>query len=253
MGHFSFAGEHSTSYSTYLLRSPVSIFPGVREKVIVMPGRHGVFRMLPDFGSRVLRLECWLKTTTYENVYQQLDQLRSWLNPMRGAQKLVFDDSPDRYYLATWTDGDLQVQVTANQGLFTLQMVCDDPFAYDHTPDEILLLESPYTHYQRGTAPSDPLFLLQGTSGGGNQSLAIKVNEEQLTFRGALAEGEQLEIDCMHKTAVIVQGENRGKVLQLLERPSFPQLVPGANIIQVVAAEGAAWSRLDIKCRNRWL
>lgn len=253
MGHFSFAGEHSTDYSVYRLRSPISIFPGTRDKVIVMPGRHGVFRMLPVFGPRIIRLECWLKASSHADIYQKLDAVRSWLNPMRGPQKLVFDRIPDRYYSAIWAGGDMDAQVTANQGLFTLQMTCDDPFAYDLVPDEILIQESPYTHHQRGTAPADPLFLLQGTSGGGNQSLTIRVNEEQLTFRGALAEGEQLEIDCMHKTAVIVQGENRAKVLQLLERPSFPQLAPGANIIQVVAAEGAAWSRLDINCRNCWL
>jgi predicted phage tail component-like protein len=253
MGHFSFAGEHSSSYSVSLLRSPLSIFPGVREKVIVMPGRHGVLRMLPDFGSRVLQLECWLKATSYEEIYQQLDQLRSWLNPMRGSQQLVFDDTPDRHYLATWTDGDLEAQVTANQGLFTLQMVCDDPFAYDLTPDVVTITASPYAHYQRGTAPSDPLFRLQGASAGGNQSLTVKINEEQLTYRGPLTQGEQLEIDCRQKTAVIVQGENREKVLHLLERPAFPQLVPGLNMIWLIAQEGASFTRLDVLCRNRWL
>ena len=253
MGHFLFAGEHSGTYSVYLLRSPLSVFPGVREKVIVMPGRHGVFRMPPDFEARVLSLDCWLKIASYDKLYQQLDRLRSWLNPMRGAQRLVFDDSPDRYYLATWADADLQIQVTASQGLFTLRMACDDPFAYDLAPDELLIPISPYTHYQRGTAPSDPLFLLRGISGGGSQFLTVRVNEEQFTYRGALSAGERLEVDVQHKTAALVRGENREKALHLLERPSFPQLTPGANTIQVVAAGGATWSNLEISCRNRWL
>jgi len=253
MGHFSFAGEHCGSYSVYLLRSPLSIFPGAREKVIVMPGRHGVFRMPPDFETRVLSLDCWLKITSYGELYQQLDRLRSWLNPMRGAQRLVFDDSPDRYYLATWADADLQMQVTASQGLFTLRLACDDPFAYDLAPDELLITTSPYTHYQRGTAPSDPLFLLRGISGGGSQFLTVRVNEEQFTYRGALSAGERLEVDGRHKTAALVRGEAREKALHLLERPSFPQLTPGANTIQVVAAGGATWSNLEISCRNRWL
>lgn len=253
MGHFSFAGEHSTDYSVYLLRSPISIFPGTRDKVIVMPGRHGVFRMLPDFGPRILRLECWLKASSYADIYQKLDAVRSWLNPIRGPQKLVFDHIPDRYYSAIWAGSDMEAQVTANQGLFTLQMTCDDPFAYDLVPDEILIQESPYTHHQRGTAPADPLFLLQGLSAGGNQSLAIKVNDEQVIYRGPLEEEEQLEIDSLQKTVHIVRDDGRERALHHLERPVFPQLAPGVNILQVIADGGAAWTRLDINCRNRWL
>jgi len=109
-----------------------------------------------------------------------------------------------------------------------------------------------YLHNQRGTAPADPLIRLQGVSLGGIQSLAIHVGEQTVRYMGALAEGDWLEIDCQAKTAVRVAGADRTNMLPFLERPIFPQLAPGVNNI-AVSAWGAAWSALEVHCRNRWL
>ncbi|MBS3938760.1 MAG: phage tail family protein [Peptococcaceae bacterium] len=253
MGGFSFAGEHSSTYSISLLRSPLSIFPGVREKVIVMTGRHGALRMIPDLGERTLQMECWLQAASRAEMYERLDRVRSWLNPMRGSQQLLFEETPDRYYLATCVAGGLNAEVTAGQGFFSLQMICSDPFSYAVVPDIVTVTTSPHQHIQRGTAPADPLLMLRGVSAGGNQSLAVKINEVQVTYWGPLTQGEQLEIDCRQKTAVIVKGEHRERVLPLLERPVFPQLVPGLNTVRILAQGGATWSRLEVHCRNRWL
>ncbi|RJX22321.1 MAG: hypothetical protein C4570_01355, partial [Ammonifex sp.] len=105
MGDFSFAGEHSTIYHVKLLKSPVSVLPGTRDKVITMPGRHGALRMLPDLGERTLQLECWLEAVGMAQLHERLERVRAWLNPLRGAQQLIFDDTPDRYYLAAYAGG----------------------------------------------------------------------------------------------------------------------------------------------------
>jgi phage-related protein len=208
--------------------------------------------MLPDLSERSLQLECWLAASTIAELHTRLEAVRAWLNPLRGTQRLIFDRTPDRFYNATYAGGSLDTEITAFQGLFTVDFVCPDPFAYAVAPDTITILAGPYTHHQRGTAPADPLFRLQGVSLGGIQSLAIHVGEQTVRYMGALAEGDWLEIDCQAKTAVRVAGADRTNMLPFLERPIFPQLAPGVNNI-AVSAWGAAWSALEVHCRNRWL
>lgn len=255
MGDFSFAGEHSTVYHVKLLKSPISVLPGTRDKVITMPGRHGAIRMLPDLGERNLPpMDCWLKANTLAQLYERVDRLCAWLNPLRGAQQLIFDNTPDRYYLALAAGRGLDAEKIARQGMFTASFVCSDPFAYAVTPDVVTITVSPYQHTQRGTAPADPLLRLQGVStGAGGQQISISIDAQTVTYRHVLATDEWLEIDSAAKTVNRVVEASRTRVIQHMEKPVFPQLAPGANTITVAATGGATWSRLEINCRNRWL
>lgn len=257
MSHFSFAGEHSTLYHVRMLKSEESILPPTRDKVILLPGRHGALRMLPDLGERHITLECWLDVDTIPFIEgQRQERLRAvaaWLNPLRGVQKLIFDYDTDKYFDAIVTSQGINSRIEVHQGIFPVEFVCPDPFYYDAAPDVVTIAVSPHQHNQRGTAPADPLLRLQGVSLGGSQRLIIQIGTLSVTYTGALAAGNWLEIDCQAKTVFRVVGATRTRVLALLERPVFPQLAPGINTITITATGGATWSRLDIHCRNRWL
>ena len=253
MSDFTFAGEHSSTYHVRLLRSPVSVLPGTRDKVITLPGRHGAIRMLPDLGERSLTLECWLAAGSMAEMHERLQRLRAWLNPLRGPQRLIFDSTPDKYYTACFVGSSLEAGITARQALFTVSFICPDPFAYAVTPDFVTILASPHTHIQRGTAPADPLYRLQAVASGGWQELRVAVGTQTVTYRGALVTGDWLEIDSRDKTATRVAGPSRTNVLPQLDKPVFPQLSPDANSITVLPSGGASWSVLELHCRNRWL
>jgi len=254
MAGFTFAGQHSTVYNVRLLKSPIPVLPGTRDKVITLPGRHGALRMMPDLGERTINLECWLASSTLAQLHERFDLVRAWLNPLLGARQLIFDETPDRHYLATYAGGGMESEIIARQGRFTVSFVCADPFAYATTPDIVNMTVSPRSHTQRGTAPADPLLRLQGIlTGTGGQQVSISIGTQTVTYRGALATGEWLEIDCATKTVNRLVGATRTRVIQFVEKPVFPQLAPGANTVTVTTAAGATWSRLDIHCRNRWL
>lgn len=254
MGGFSYGGESAALYHVQLLKSPVSVLPTTRDKLVVLPGRHGALRLIPDLGERRLLLECWLAANTGAELAERVERLGAWLNPLRGARQLIFDSTPDKFYTAVFAGGALDAEVRAMQGLFTAEFVCPDPFAYAITPDVIVITTSPGSYRQFGSAPADPLLRLQGVSAGaGGQQISIAIGDQVVTYRGALAAGEWLEIDCAAKTAVRVVGTTRARVLGLLDRPTFPQLSPGPNAISVVAAGGASWLTLEVHCRNRWL
>ena len=259
MSDFSFAGEHSTLHHVKMLRSEETLLPPTRDKVIVMPGRHGAWRALPDLGERQISLECWLDVPTLPFTpgqrQERLRAIAAWLNPLRGLQRLIFDNDTTRFYNAIVTASQgINSRIEARQGMFRAEFVCPDPFYYAVTPDEVTMFTSPLTHIQRGTAPADPLLRLQGVStGAGGQQISIAIGGQTVTYRGALATGDWLEIDCQAKTAVRVVGASRTRVLQLLEKPVFPQLAPGSNTITITPAGGATWSRLEVHCRNRWI
>jgi len=254
MGNFTFADEHSTVYHVRLLKSPVSVLCGTRDKVITIPGRHGTIRATPDLGERLLNLDCWLKAQSITQLYERLDRVRSWLNPLCGVQRLTFDNTPDRFYLASYAGGGLNAELFATHCRFSIDFVCPNPFSYALSPDEIMITSSPYQHSQRGTAPSEPLLKFQAISTGtGAQQLKIAIGQQEFTYLGALASGDWLEIDCRNKTVMRIIGQTRVSVLQFVKKPVFPQLAPGMNSISIVGSGGATWSRLDINCRNRWL
>jgi len=251
---FTFAGEHSSTYHVRLLRSPVSVLPGTRDKVITLPGRHGAIRMLPDFGERTLTLDCWLAASSMTELQARLTNVRAWLSPLRGVQRLLFDSIPDRFYLAAYAGGGIDASIVSRQARFTITFVCSDPFVYALNPDVVTLAASPHTLSQRGTVPADPLLRLQGGSSGlGGQQIIIAVGAQAILYRGVLALGEWLEFDCAAKTATRVEGASRTNVLPQLDKPIFPQLLPGANRITVLPSGGASWSVLELHCRNRWL
>lgn len=259
MSDFSFAGEHSTLYHVQMLRSEETLLPPTRDKVIVMPGRHGAWRALPDLGERQISLECWLDVPTLPFTpgqrQERLRAIAAWLNPLRGLQRLIFDNDTTRFYNAIVTASQgINSRIEARQGLFTVGFVCPDPFAYAVNPDVVTILTSPHSHNQRGTAPANPLLRLQGVStGSAGQQISIAIGGQTVTYRGALAIGDRLEIDSRDKTAVRVVGASRTRVLHLLEKPVFPQLALGDNTITITPAGGATWSRLEIHCRNRWI
>ena len=147
----------------------------------------------------------------------------------------------------------MAAEIVSQQGTFAVDLACADPFSYAVVPDIVTVMTSPYSHNQRGSAPAEPLLRLQGTSLGGAQRLTMQFGAQIVSYMGALATGDWLEIDCAAKTAVRVVGATRTRVLHLLEKPVFPQLAPGFSSLVVATAGGATWSRLEVHCRNRWL
>lgn len=249
---FTFNGVHSSTYYVSLLNSPVSVFSLTRDKIITLPGRHGTLRQTPDLGERTWRLNCYLAASSLTQLQSRLDNLRAWLNPLLGEKQLIFDDTPDRYYKAMWAGGDLEAEIRGYLAFFELSMVCADPFAYVVTPQIVTIITSPYEHTQNGNAFAEPLLELKGTSTGDPQKLKVKIGDKETVYKGALASGDVLELDCALSTAVRVQGSSRANVLSSLETPIFPHLAAGANTITVTPVGGATWTELKIYCRNRY-
>ena len=247
---FRFAGIPSSQYHVKMLKSPILVLPGTRDKILTIPGRHGTIRMPHDWQERTIQIECWLAASSMQELHDKLDTLRAWLG--QGQQRLTLGYMPDRYYIATFAGGALEAEIKAHQGLFSLEFVCAEPFAYDIVPDVVTITTTSHQHNQRGTAPAKPLLVLRGQILPGQQ-ISITNGTRTIVYTGLLATNEQLEIDCDTMSAFRVVSALRTNVISQIATAAFPVLEPGLNTITITPAGGATWSQLEIQCRNRWL
>lgn len=252
-------GEKTAAELGLVLLGPGTIIPAApptRDRTLHLPGRPGELDFGAEAAPRNLTLHCATLTATRPEHAECIRQLAAHLHGPDGrprALRLLLEPETDRYYTVRYS-GSLPWERWASWGQVVIALVAYDPFAYAVSPDLVTLTASPHTHQQRGSAPAEPLLRLQGVStGAGGQQLSIGIGAQAVIYRGALASGEWLEIDGAAKTATRVSGLTRTSVLPQLYKPVFPPLVPGANTITVTAAGGAAWSLLEVHCRNRWL
>ncbi len=256
MGDFTFAGEHSMLYHVRMLPSPVSILPGTRDKVITIPGRHGALRMIPDLGERILQPKCWLEASGTTQLHERLGQVRAWLNPLRGAQQLIFDNALDRYYMAAYAGGGLDARIIAVHGIFTVEFICPDPYAYALEDDIFSFDAIGVNAFSRlGTAISQPLIEVRGSIGSGDAIKLVFNDIDIVRILSPLITEEKFVLDVKKVTASIVNlsTEEVSNGLPNLDELVFPELNPGFNTVDISLEGSATFTQLDITCRSRWL
>ncbi|RKL63014.1 hypothetical protein DXT63_08440 [Thermoanaerobacteraceae bacterium SP2] len=143
---FTFNGHHSSEYEIYMRSRNRQLLPSIRQVEEVIPGMHGVY----DYSSgeledRIIEVDCAI----VGDLRSKARQIASWLySATRG--KLIFDDEPDKYYLAK-INNRIDLEQTINLGRFTLQFKCE-PFAYTDkslsfsTKPEVIIINSQGTY-----------------------------------------------------------------------------------------------------------
>ena len=173
-------------------------------------------------------------------------------------RQLVFDDVPDRYFMARLFEKvDCERLLVRSAGSFDLKFFCPDPFAYA-VEDEEFTVSSTGTHTvsrTKGNIDSHPVYRIKGviTSGVSNY-ITITTNGSQLKIVNAtLAATETLVVDTDMMTAWVE--DSNGDVLRnglpYLSELNFPTLSVGNNTI-AVAANNATFTSLEIEARSRW-
>lgn len=113
--------------------------PALRIREIEALGRHGLY----DFGSntygkRYIEVEIKYVGDTFEELRARARDIAAWLSGINGLKRLVFDDEPDKYYLAKLYDS-VPIQnsyriVTGAKILFE----CNPPFALSINQDTVI-------------------------------------------------------------------------------------------------------------------
>lgn len=228
----------------------------LRNFTTTVPGKYGVADFGADLDYREIPVSCNIfPRHTFSELVKTLDDISEWLDPTQGLRQLIFDDVPDRYFMARLNDAVDCERLIRAAGSFDLRFFCPDPFAYA-LEDETFTVTEEGSHTirrEKGNAEALPIYRITGSISGSG-SITITTNGSALRIANTrLSENEVLVIDTDKMTAWV---ENSGGAtlrngLPCLEELNFPSLVSGTNTI-AVTLDKAELTEIKIQARSRW-
>ena len=119
----------------------------LRNYTASIPGKSGIADFGADFDYREINVSCSIPPKrTFAALVSVLDDIALWLDPAGGLKQLIFDDVPDRYFMARLSEkADCERLLIRSAGSFNLKFLCPDPFAYAVEDEEVF-------HYGSGDA-----------------------------------------------------------------------------------------------------
>lgn len=231
----------------------------LRNYTSAIPGRSGVADFGADFDYREINVSCSIPPKkSFAALVAVLDNITLWLDPAGGLKQLVFDDVPDRYFMARLREKiDCERLLVRSAGSFDLKFFCPDPFSYA-VEDEEYTISTRGTHTvkrTKGNINSNPVYRIKGViSSGVSNYITITTNGSELKIVNAsLTSGETLVVDTDMMTAYVEDsnGDTLRNGLPYLKELNFPTLNVGNNTV-VVAANNATFASLEIQAKSRW-
>lgn len=131
-----------------------------------IPGKSGVADFGANFGYREINVSCSIAPKrNFAFLVSVPDDISLWLDPTDGLKQLVFDDVPDRYFMARFYEKvDCERLLVRSAGSFDLKFFCPDSFAYAIS-DERFTISAAGTHTVtrvKGNAESAPVYRVKG-------------------------------------------------------------------------------------------
>ena len=230
----------------------------LRNFTTTVPGKYGVADFGADFDYREIRVACNIyPKRSFTTLVSALDEIAAWLDPVQGLRQLIFDDIPDRYFMARLNDAVDCERLIRSSGSFELKFFCPDPFAYAVTDETFSITETGSHTIVRtlGNMESLPFYRIEGEmSPGANNYISITTNGSEMKIvNAALSANEALIVDTDKMTAYVTdaEGNTLRNGLPYLQELNFPTLAVGNNTI-TIETNNAAPSGLHIQARSRW-
>ncbi len=230
----------------------------LRNFTTTVPGKYGVTDFGSDFDYREIAVSCSIfPQNNFAALVQKLDGIALWLDPT-GLHQLIFDDVPDRYFMARLNAAVDCERLIRSAGSFDLKFFCPDPFGYALEDETFRVTEvgsAQTVTRTKGNANSLPVYAVQGVSTpNADNAITINVNGTAIKIVDALLlEGETLVIDADRMTAWVEDesGRHIRNALPYLQEVEFPVLRPGTNNVSV-SVQNASFSGLIIHAKSRW-
>ena len=238
----SFNGIHSNTYEVVVKSKNRQILPATNDVYLEIPGRAGSYLIPREVKDRTIEVECALVRDSLEELRMAMRDISAWLNT-RSKVQLIFDDEPDKYYLAKLST-QIDITQTYTLGQFTLIFRCE-PYAYSITPKTQNFIADSLTITNAGTAPFFPKFTATFTAPA--TELKIWFGNYYMRIVRNFIIGDVLVID--HAISkVTVNGLSTMVSLDLNSR--FFSIGSGVNALNVTPPAKAT---TVITWRERWL
>lgn len=255
---FTYNDTHSKDMGLKARLTSWQVCGGLRNFTTTVPGKYGVTDFGADFDYREISVSCNIfPQKDFSSLVKKLDGIAAWLDPT-SLHQLIFDEVPDRYFMARLNTKVDCERLIRSAGTFDLTFFCPDPFGYA-VEDEVYTItqagaQHPITR-SKGNIESQPVYAVQGESSPDTGSnICVSVNGTDIRILNAvLLAGETLIIDAGKMTAWVEDSGGRTirNALPYLKDINFPTLKPGGNNV-FVSAENAVFTSLEIRAKSRW-
>lgn len=221
---FTLNGVHSGTFNIIMLGVDRTVLPATNDGYFQPPGHDGSYLFARELSDRTIMVLCQFIEDTVENLRTTIRQMAAWIHTDTRVQ-LIFDDEPDKYYLAK-VSAAIGLDQTATMGEFTLVFRCE-PLAYSIVPDSADFIADSLTVINTGTAKAFPVFTVTFTA----PAAEIQIYHDGLLVRlvKAFIIGDILVIDNSKGTVKL----NGISVMTFLDwqQSDFFFLKSGTNLI----------------------
>lgn len=167
---FTFKGIHSSAYNLYYKTDSRELMPTARRSTVTIPQRSGAHvQQYGDYEEREESFTCSFIKNSAMTIPATARKIAAWLS---GTGKLVFDDEPDVYYMATILDApafNRQRQI----GEFQITFVSNPPFALSEPKTEALGATKSVSY--AGTIKSPTVIILKNDGETAIQNIEIVI------------------------------------------------------------------------------
>lgn len=128
---FSYDDIHFGNMKLYARLTSWQVCGVLRNSTAAILGKYGVADFGADFDSREIAVSCGIPPQkNFAALAAALDSIAQWLDPGNGLKQLMFDDVPDRYFMARLNAKVDCSRLVRAAGSFDLTFFCPDPFVY---------------------------------------------------------------------------------------------------------------------------
>lgn len=210
------------------------LLPATRDNAVSVPGRHGVYDFGSEFNQRVLELHVASRGVIDITKRAEIKRtLAKYLNPLIGAQPLIFADDIEKTYMVKYA-GQIDLSLFKRWLEFTIpftgEPIIIGSFEKQHIGSGILINDGTY---------EAPLII---RIAGAVTNPSVVVGGRTLTWTGVMVASDLLEIDTENMTV-----RHNGINALAGYTGGFPRIQPGETAVTAAVAS-TTWH-----WRDRWI
>ncbi len=126
-----------------------SAWAPLTREIAEVPGRAGGRLKETKTNVRTITVPVMIKRDGFSDLQKVKEDLGGWLITEK-PEKLIFDDEPDRYYMAV-VDGELELEEMVRWGKGTITFICPDPYKYGKEKQAVRIKKLTWEEYKGRT------------------------------------------------------------------------------------------------------
>lgn len=241
---FTFNGTHADTYGVKVVKADRSPLPAVSNTLLEVPARNGAYFVRNKLQARDIQIDIKVAGTSEDDLRSKARAIGAWLYTT-APQALIFDDEPDRQYLAVVDTATLAETLKVGEG--QIKFKCPMPYAEALANTNVTLTSNGTKALTNsGTAEAYGTLTVNFTGATTNFTVTHVGTGKKVQITSPFANTDVLVIDFA-KGYVTLNGTNAMPTVSL--DSDFFALPAGANSLTCTTFAGTA----TLAYKNRWL